>query len=167
MSMPMPMANNTMNDTSMMQMTFFWGKHVVLLFKDWPNGKLDMYILALVIAFVVAVAVEFLASFPAIKTRASLIRPGYEGGLGGLKVSCFSCPRPTSFFVFSETALSPIISVSAQATVYGLRMALAYLIMLSVMSYNIGAFISAVVEHAFGYFLVKYRATLKAKNDLV
>ncbi|KAI3806582.1 hypothetical protein L1987_22491 [Smallanthus sonchifolius] len=133
MSMPMPMPNDTMNhDMSMMHMTFFWGKDVVMLFNDWPNGKLGMYILALALVFVVAIAIEFLTDCRAINTRAS-----------------------------------PVIRGLAQASVYGLRMALAYLVMLSVMSYNIGVFIVVVVGHAFGYFLVKYRAALKAKNDLV
>ncbi|KAI3760651.1 hypothetical protein L1987_51049 [Smallanthus sonchifolius] len=123
--MPMPMANNTM-DGMTMHMTFFWGKDVVMLFNDWPNGKLGMYILALAFVFVVAVAIEVLSDFHAIKKRAS-----------------------------------PLVSALAQALVYGVRMALAYLVMLSVMSYNIGVFISVVVGHAFGCFLVKYRAALK------
>ncbi|KAJ0742901.1 putative Ctr copper transporter [Helianthus annuus] len=130
--MPMPMPNHTMDGMCMMHMTFFWGKNVVMLFDDWPNGKLGMYILALVVLFVVAVAIEFLAYFSAVKTRAS-----------------------------------PIMSGLAHASVHGLRMALAYLVMLAVMSYNIGVFICVVVGHAFGYFLVKYRAALKGKDDLV
>lgn len=121
--MPMPMP---MDDMPMMHMTFFWGKNVVMLFNDWPNGKLGMYILALVLVFLVAVAIEVLHDFPATKKRAH-----------------------------------PFINVLAQAVVYGVRMAFAYLVMLSVMSYNIGVFICAVVGHAFGYFIVKYREALK------
>ncbi|KAK1412938.1 hypothetical protein QVD17_34559 [Tagetes erecta] len=117
MPMPMPMP--------MMHMTFFWGKNVVMLFNDWPNGKLGMYIFALFLVFVVAIAIEVLHDFPATKKRAR-----------------------------------PIFNVLAQTVVYGIRMALAYLVMLSVMSYNIGVFICAVLGHAFGHFIVKYRAAL-------
>ncbi|KAD6119674.1 hypothetical protein E3N88_10945 [Mikania micrantha] len=127
-AMPMPMPNDNMDG---MHMTFFWGKDVVMLFNDWPNGKLGMYILALACVFVAAVAIEFLGGLTAIKTRTS-----------------------------------PIIGGLVQASVYGVRMALAYLVMLSVMSYNVGVFIVVVVGHAFGYFIVKYRDGSKAKNDL-
>ncbi|KAI3677912.1 hypothetical protein L6452_37186 [Arctium lappa] len=130
MPMPMPMPNTTMNHMAMMHMTFFWGKDVIMLFNDWPNGKLGMYILALLFVFVLAVAVEFFSVFPAMKTGAS-----------------------------------PIVSGLAQALVYGLRMTLAYIVMLSVMSYNLGVFIFVVVGHAVGFFLVKYRTTLKTKDD--
>ncbi|KAI3750316.1 hypothetical protein L2E82_20950 [Cichorium intybus] len=131
--MPMPMpANATMNHMSMMHMTFFWGKDVVMLFNAWPNGKLGMYILALAFVFVLAVAIEFFSVFPTIKTGAS-----------------------------------PIVGGLTQASVYGLRMALAYIVMLSVMSYNLGIFIFVVVGHAAGFFLVKYWVALSAKHDTV
>ncbi|GJV36159.1 copper transporter 6-like protein [Tanacetum coccineum] len=131
MSMPMPTPNNTMGDMNMMHMTFFWGKDVVMLFDNWPNGNLGMYILGLFFVFVIAVLVEFLSGFTAIKT-----------------------------------GTRPIVGVLAQSSVYGVRMALAYFVMLSVMSYNVGVFIFVVVGHVFGFFLVKYRAAMKTKNDL-
>lgn len=112
-----------------MHMTFFWGKDVEMLFNDWPNGKLGMYILALAFLFVLAVAIEFFSVFTTINSRAYTI-------VGGL----------------------------TQAIVYGLRMALAYLVMLSVMSYNLGVFIVVVVGHTTGFFLMKYRLYLKAKD---
>ncbi|XP_023731699.1 copper transporter 2 [Lactuca sativa] len=124
MDMPMP----TMHMATM-HMTFFWGKDVEMLFNDWPNGKLGMYILALAFLFVLAVAIEFFSVFTTINSRAYTI-------VGGL----------------------------TQAIVYGLRMALAYLVMLSVMSYNLGVFIVVVVGHTTGFFLMKYRLYLKAKD---
>ncbi|KAK9065734.1 hypothetical protein SSX86_015135 [Deinandra increscens subsp. villosa] len=124
-----PMSNDT--DHGGMHMTFFWGKDVVMLLKDWPNGTLGMYVSALAFVFVAAASIELLSEFSTIKTRAS-----------------------------------PIVSGLAQASVYGVRMALAYLVMLSVMSYNVGVFVCVVVGHVFGFFLVKYRDALKPKNDL-
>ncbi|CAI9303837.1 unnamed protein product [Lactuca saligna] len=133
MPMPMPKANTTaMHNMATMHMTFFWGKDVVMLFNDWPNGKLGMYILALAFVFVLAVAVEFFSVFTTIKTGAYTIS------------GCLT-----------------------QAFVYGFRMGLAYLVMLSVMSYNLGVFIVVVVGHAAGFFLVKYRLSLKTKDDPV
>ncbi|CAI9780108.1 unnamed protein product [Fraxinus pennsylvanica] len=120
---PDSMKDNNMNmDDMAMHMTFFWGKDVVVLFDGWPNGRLGMYILALVSVFLLAVAVEILAAPP--------IKPRMKPLSGGL----------------------------IQAAVYAIRMALAYLVMLSVMSFNVGIFIAAVTGHAVGFFFVKYRA---------
>ncbi|KAL4558032.1 hypothetical protein LXL04_036228 [Taraxacum kok-saghyz] len=128
MPMPMPMP---MDHMAMMHMTFFWGKDVVMLFDDWPNGKLGMYILALVFVFVLAVIVEFLSGPTTIKTG----------------------------------AYTTVSGLAEQALVYGIRTALAYLLMLSVMSYNLGVFIAVVFGHAIGFILVKHRGDLKATND--
>lgn len=57
---------------------------------------------------------------------------------------------------------SPLISSLIHAGSYALRMALAYMVMLSVMSFNIGIFIAAIVGHAVGKFLVKYRSFMVA-----
>ncbi|KAK9055498.1 hypothetical protein SSX86_026581 [Deinandra increscens subsp. villosa] len=120
-----------------MHMTFFWSKHVVMLFNGWPNGELGMYILALAIVFFLAVMVEFLSVLPSAK-------PG-------------SCP---------------VIGGLVHALFYGLRMALVYLLMLCVMSYNVGVFVFVVAGHGIGCFLVKYRviskaAASKSRTDLV
>lgn len=59
--------------------------------------------------------------------------------------------------------LRPAAGALVHAFVYGARMALLYLIMLSVMSYNIGVFVVAVAGHAVGSFAVKYRALAAAE----
>ncbi|KAJ0759218.1 putative Ctr copper transporter [Helianthus annuus] len=74
---PMAMDNNTM-DCMTMHMAFFWSKDVVMLFNGWPKGELGMYILALAIVFFLAVMVEFLSGFPAVKPESNPI-------IGGLK----------------------------------------------------------------------------------
>ncbi|XAR50885.1 hypothetical protein NMG60_11005340 [Bertholletia excelsa] len=77
------------------------------------------------------------------------------------------------FFVFVLSAAVEVLSVPpeairpwkspaagglAQGAVHALRTALAYMVMLSVMSFNLGIFIAAVAGHAVGYFVVKWRA---------
>ncbi|KAF8019973.1 hypothetical protein BT93_G0610 [Corymbia citriodora subsp. variegata] len=59
---------------------------------------------------------------------------------------------------------NPIMGGAMQASVYGLKMVLAYMVMLSLMSFNIGVFIVAVIGHAFGFFLVKSRALATANK---
>lgn len=51
-----------------------------------------------------------------------------------------------------------------QACVYVVRMALAYMVMLSVMSFNLGVFIVAVAGHGAGFLLVKARALAAANR---
>ncbi|KAF8028995.1 hypothetical protein BT93_E1617 [Corymbia citriodora subsp. variegata] len=57
-----------------------------------------------------------------------------------------------------KIGMNPIVGGATQASVYGLKMALAYTVMLSVMSFNVGVFFAAVIGYAFGFFLVKSRA---------
>lgn len=57
---------------------------------------------------------------------------------------------------------SPLITSLIHTGAYALRMVLAYMVMLSVMSFNIGIFIAAVVGHAVGRFFVKYRSFIVA-----
>lgn len=75
------------------------------------------------------------------------------------------------FFVFLLSMTAEVLSVSpavkvgvnptvaglTQSSVYALRMGVVYMVMLSVMSFNLGVFFAAVFGHAFGFFLMKYR----------
>ncbi|XP_030531931.1 copper transporter 6-like [Rhodamnia argentea] len=63
-----------------------------------------------------------------------------------------------------KTGTNPIVGGGMQATIYGLKMALAYMVMLSIMSFNVGVFIVAVIGHAFGFFLVKNWALAAANK---
>ncbi|KAM7468021.1 hypothetical protein LguiB_015583 [Lonicera macranthoides] len=57
---------------------------------------------------------------------------------------------------------SPVVGGLSQASVYGLRMVFGYMVMLSVMSFNVGVLVLAVLGHAFGVFLVKRRVVAAA-----
>ncbi|CAN1142479.1 Copper transporter 6 [Linum perenne] len=68
------------------------------------------------------------------------------------------------FFVFFLAASIEVISLLVkmwtpwpvvEACIYAVRMAVAYMVMLSVMSFNVGIFIAAVIGHSFGMFVVK------------
>ncbi|KAL3531754.1 hypothetical protein ACH5RR_005275 [Cinchona calisaya] len=126
--MPMPSPPDSMynNSTKMsemvMQMSFFWGKNVVVLFKGWPDHSLGMYILALILVFFLGFGVEVLSATPSMLKRGT----------------------------------NPVASSLSHAGIYAIRMALVYLIMLSVMSFNLGIFIVAVAGHAVGYFVANF-----------
>ncbi|KAG5583788.1 hypothetical protein H5410_044222 [Solanum commersonii] len=55
----MPMIMNMV-----MQMNFYWGKDVTILFKGWPNNNLGMYILSLFFVFFMAFGVEIMSMGP-------------------------------------------------------------------------------------------------------
>ncbi|KAI3514386.1 hypothetical protein L1887_12746 [Cichorium endivia] len=76
-----------------------------------------------------------------------------------------------SVFPVVNQGSSPLVGGLIHASFYGLRMALVYLIMLCVMSYNVGVFVFVVAGHVIGCFLVKYRmisrAASKSRTDPV
>ncbi|XP_052173998.1 copper transporter 6-like [Diospyros lotus] len=53
---------------------------------------------------------------------------------------------------------SPVAGGLTQAAAHALRTALGYLVMLAVMSFNLGIFIVAVTGHAVGFFIFKFWA---------
>ncbi|KAI4324436.1 hypothetical protein MLD38_029928 [Melastoma candidum] len=104
---------------------------------------------------------------------ADVLFSGWPGERTGMYVLCL-------LFVFFLAALLEIFSVAldgkttgpggimaraaGQALVYGIKMGMAYLVMLSVMSFNGGVFIAAVLGHTFGFFVVKARAAAIASR---
>lgn len=110
-----------------MHMTFFWGKDVQVLFSGWPGRRegVGTYLLALCLVFALAAAVEFL-SYAARRLASHGHRGGRAARLsGGL----------------------------AQTAVHALRVGVAYVVMLAVMSFNVGVLATAVAGHALGFFL--------------
>ncbi|XP_048235843.1 copper transporter 6-like [Ricinus communis] len=107
----------------MMHMSFYWGKHAIVLFSGWPKESLGMYLLALFFVFFLAVGIEVLSV-------------------------------PATANVFGS---NPMMGAFIQASVYAVKMGFAYMVMLSVMSFNLGIFIAAVAGHALGFLIVKAR----------
>lgn len=112
----------------MMHMTFFWGQRTAILFSGWPGDRgLGMYLLALVFVLVLAVLEEALSAASQRVSR----RQAYGGG----------SRRPAEALLL--TAL------------HAVRMGLAYLVMLALMSFNGGVFLAAIVGHAIGFLLTR------------
>ncbi|CAA7389809.1 unnamed protein product [Spirodela intermedia] len=110
-----------------MHMTFFWGKDVQILFSGWPGSRegVGTYLLALCLVFALAAAVEFLSY--AARRFASV---GHRGG-GAARLS----------------------GGLARTAVHAIRVGLAYVVMLAVMSFNVGVLAAAVAGHALGFLL--------------
>ncbi|XP_020594606.1 copper transporter 6-like [Phalaenopsis equestris] len=108
----------------MMHMTFFWGDRVQILFSGWPGDRgFGVYFFALLLVAIAAAAEEALSTLSRRLAQSPTASPGSRASVG-----------------FALTAL------------HTLRMGLLYLVMLAVMSFNVGVLIAAVVGHAVGYF---------------
>ena len=104
--------------SSMMHMTFFWGKNAEILFSGWPGKRSGMYALALIFVFVLAVLIEWLSHSKLIKSESNRVGAGL-----------------------------------IQTFLHTIRVGLAYLVMLAIMSFNGGVFLVALAGHALGFFL--------------
>lgn len=89
MNMNMTMISTTMDMT--MQMSFYWGRNVTILFSGWPGNhhhNPGMYILALLFVFAIAFAMEALTGWPTIKPSRSPIVAGLtQASVYALRVS--------------------------------------------------------------------------------
>ena len=112
-------------------MTFFWGKDSEILFAGWPGARGGMYALALVAVFALAFLLEFLGS----RGLDVALLPSAAAG-GGRRVA----------------------AGAARAVVHALRVGVAYLLMLALMSFNGGVLLVAVAGHAAGF--LAFRAGL-------
>uniref|UniRef100_A0A0E0C897 Copper transport protein n=1 Tax=Oryza meridionalis TaxID=40149 RepID=A0A0E0C897_9ORYZ len=112
-----------------MHMTFYWGKNSEILFTGWPGASGGMYALALAAVFALAVLLEFLGS-PRVQESSS--------GVGGRR------RRATA--------------AATAGAVHAVRVGLAYLLMLALMSFNVGVLLAAVAGHAAGF--LAFRAGL-------
>ncbi|KAL8101827.1 copper transporter 6-like [Apium graveolens] len=113
-----------------MHMTFFWGKNVDILFKDWPgNNSGGMYVLALFVVFFLAMIVEWLS-------HSNIVKQGSSNHVAGM----------------------------IQTLMHGIRVGLAYIVMLAVMSFNGGVLVVAVAGHSFGFLVFGSRVFRKSSG---
>ncbi|GJN17525.1 hypothetical protein PR202_gb04601 [Eleusine coracana subsp. coracana] len=109
-----------------MHMTFFWGWKSEILFPGWPGARGGMYAVALLAVFVLALLLELLGSRALDSRLPSASAPGRRAAAG-----------------------------AARAAVHAVRMAVAYLLMLALMSFNVGVLLVAVAGHAAGYLVFR------------
>ncbi|KAK4763351.1 hypothetical protein SAY87_013541 [Trapa incisa] len=112
-------------------MTFFWGKNSEILFSGWPATRTGMYVVALFFCFFLAVLLEWISHCRHFKLS--------EAGAISRKL-------PPSREKWLAVGL-------IQMATYGLRVGLAYLLMLAVMSFNGGVLLVTVAGYAVGFFL--------------
>lgn len=63
------------------------------------------------------------------------------------------------------TGTVPTLAAYSRAFVYAIRIGLAYLVMLSLMSFNGGIFVAAIAGHVVGFFIVKAGALRRSNHN--
>lgn len=127
----------------MMQMTFYWGKSVTLLFDSWTTSTWPAYLLTLLAIFL------FSAFYLYLEDRR-------------LKFKAVHASKPQIAASSIESPLLPQLVQHSKFTtrcidamLFGVNSALGYMLMLAVMSYNGGVFIAVVFGLLFGYLVFR------------
>ncbi|KAH7853112.1 hypothetical protein Vadar_033422 [Vaccinium darrowii] len=141
----------------MMHMTLYWGTDLTLLFDWWTTSSWPTYSLSLLACFLFALLYQFLESLrrSPILTTTVVDRP--------------SQPPPSSI-------ATPLLSKStgrtthslrrlAHAALFGVNAAIGYALMLAVMSFNGGVFLSVVLGIFVGYYLFRCGDLESQSND--
>jgi solute carrier family 31 (copper transporter), member 1 len=120
---------------SLAHMSFFWGARAVVLFPGWPGERgagAGAYVLCLLFVAGLAAAAEALAAVSRCVARRAAAGDGGSGR-------------------------APASSAALLTVAHAARMGLAYLVMLAVMSFNVGVLLAAVAGHALGFLLARSR----------
>ncbi|KAJ6913217.1 copper transporter 6-like [Populus alba x Populus x berolinensis] len=104
---------------------------------------------------------------------AIILFSGWPNGSLGMYILAFFCvfllAAAIEIFSVSPTAKTgtdnPRVGALIQTCVYAVRVGFGYMVMLAVMSFNLGIFIAAVAGHTVGFFLVKVRALAIASQN--
>ncbi|CAA7400767.1 unnamed protein product [Spirodela intermedia] len=124
----------------MMHMTFYWSRKVTLLLDSWRTETWTGYTVSLLAVFLCAAFYQYMEDRRIRFKAITLLKPA---------------PLPHASV---EAPLLGIVSVrraaavrTAVAVLFGVNSAIGYLLMLAIMSFNGGVFISVVVGLASGY----------------
>ncbi|KAI4379616.1 hypothetical protein MLD38_005891 [Melastoma candidum] len=126
----------------MMHMTFYWSKEVTLLFSTWKTTTSLSYSLSLLACFLSSFLYQLLDS---LRLRLSLLlaspsSPDDDGDHQSL-IPRFSRKVSPKFLPWRI----------AESVLFGVNAGLGYMLMLAVMSFNGGVFLSIVAGLALGY----------------
>ncbi|XP_022754791.1 copper transporter 5-like [Durio zibethinus] len=124
----------------MMHMTLYWGKDVTLLIDYWKTDSWLSYLLTLLACFL------FASFYQYMEDRRLRFR----------SIAFSNSSQPSS-----NVAADPLLpkyrcsSKLAMAVLFGINSAIGYLLMLAIMSFNVGVFLAIVLGLAVGYLLFR------------
>lgn len=133
-------------------MTFYWSKEVKLLFDSWHTTTLTSYTITLLACFIVSVFSQFMHAWR-LKIKLATI---------AAEPSKLSCGKPTmetpilsSKLGFGMNNKKVSLGEVFGGVLFGVNSAIGYLLMLGVMSFNVGVFVSVILGLSVGYVMFR------------
>lgn len=128
----------------MMHMTFYWGTDATILFQSWKTSGPVSYAVALLLTVVLCVLHEALTSFRVNFVVAVKADEGVNEESALLRIYGLRGRRRSTARLVVGSCL------------YGLNAACSYVLMLIVMTFNLGLCLAVVAGHALGYQMFGY-----------
>ncbi|KAJ8767423.1 hypothetical protein K2173_017467 [Erythroxylum novogranatense] len=126
----------------MMHMTLYWGKKVTLLVDSWKTTTLLAYLITLFACFL------FAAFYQYMENRRIRFKSLASASADPSPPSSVNSP-----LLLSKRSISA--AKFAEALLFGVNSAIGYLLMLAIMSFNGGVFLSIVAGLSVGYLLFR------------
>ncbi|XP_071699096.1 copper transporter 5.1 [Rutidosis leptorrhynchoides] len=120
----------------MMHMTFYWSNNVTLLIDSWHTDSWFTYFLTLIVCFAVSIFYQFMEDLRIRFKIKSTSKASVEND-------------PLLYTKFSSSRRQARV---VGCVLFGLNSGINYFMMLAVMSFNGGVFVSIVVGLAVGYW---------------
>jgi copper transporter 1 len=150
------------SSATMMHMTFYWGKSVIVLFDQWAVKTWQGYILTLIVLFVFSVVHEWLAV-----QRSLFLTRSTAGKTSAVPSAAVSDDTPEAPLLGEVVVQGSRMGINKalESLLFGIKVGLGYLLMLAVMSYNGGVFLSIVAGLAVGYFFFRSGSAAPSFHD--
>ncbi|MCO5570180.1 hypothetical protein L7F22_023898 [Adiantum nelumboides] len=138
----------------MMQMSFYWGKRATILFSGWKTSSVGNYVGSLLALLVIAFLYQYLER---LTSSASPLIPQPRRRPAG---AAAKMAQQSANYVNDDDAgngsyRTPLTTKLLLTLLFGVRVGLAYLLMLAVMSFNAGVFIAVVLGFSVGFFVFR------------
>ncbi|KAH7432833.1 hypothetical protein KP509_07G042300 [Ceratopteris richardii] len=140
----------------MMHRTFYWGKKATILFHGWKTSSWESYFVSLVVLFLSSVILQYISNLPIL---VSLYFPAIVPSNG-------ACPAPDVPLIKKPESSISLRKRILRSMLFGVRVAIGYLLMLAVMSFNVGVLVAVVLGLVVGHFqfsndITSYRYVLE------
>ncbi|KAK4277285.1 hypothetical protein QN277_015302 [Acacia crassicarpa] len=129
----------------MMHMTFYWSKTVTLLIDSWKTDSWTSYLLSLLACLLASAFYQYLENRRLRLKAITFQKPSATAPQNQI-------PLLRSNLAGDKAKLGVKL---AGAFLFGFNSAIGYLLMLAVMSFNIGVLVAIVIGLAIGYFFFR------------
>ncbi|KAH7421513.1 hypothetical protein KP509_13G061200 [Ceratopteris richardii] len=146
----------------MMQMSFYWGERVILLFWEWKTTNGGNYFGSLLVLFVAAFFNNYLDRLTS--SSSPLLSRFYKpsGAVTSEVKSAGKIPEESGSSQQRPSMAARLLLTS----LFFVRVTVAYLLMLAIMSYNGGVFIAIVVGYSLGFYVFRTDIHGRKKDSL-